>query len=226
RCGTAVSDLEVVHKETQGWIWTVRYPLEGGGEIRVATTRPETILGDAAVAVHPDDERHRHLIGRQAILPVLGRRIPVVADSFVDPAFGTGMVKLTPAHDPNDFLAGRRLGLEPIVVMDESARMTQEAGPFAGMDRFEAREKLLERLRADGALVEEKDHLLSLGRCQRCDTIVEPLISLQWFVKIRPLAEPALAAVEEGRIALHPEQWAKTYYEWMRNIRDWCISRQ
>src|SRR5688572_22738355 len=169
RCRTAVSDLEVVHKETQGRLWTVSYTLEGGGEIRVATTRPETILGDAAVAVHPDDPRYTSLVGRFAILPVLGRRIPVVADPFVDPAFGTGAVKVTPAHDPNDFLAGRRLGLEPIVVMDEQARMNAEAGPFAGMDRFTAREKLLDRLREEGRIVDEKPHVLSIGRCQRCD---------------------------------------------------------
>ncbi|HZI92977.1 MAG TPA: valine--tRNA ligase [Patescibacteria group bacterium] len=226
RCGTAVSDLEVVHKEMLGKIWTVRYQLEGGGEIRVATTRPETILGDAAVAVHPDDARYRDLVGRRAILPVLGRMIPVVADSFVDPAFGTGAVKVTPAHDPNDFLAGRRLGLEPIVVMDETGRMNAAAGPFAGLDRFECRTRLLEQLRNDGALIEEKDHMLSVGRCQRCDTIVEPMISLQWFVRMEPLAAPALEAVESGRIAVVPDQWKKTYYEWMRNIRDWCISRQ
>src|SRR5262245_15190648 len=226
RCGTAVSDLEVVHKEMQGKIWTVRYLLEGGGEIQVATTRPETILGDVAVAVHPDDERHRSLVGRTAILPVLGRRIPIVADTFVDPAFGTGAVKLTPAHDPNDFLAGKRLGLEPIIVMDEDAKMNAEAGPFAGMDRFEARARILERLKETGQLLEEKDHMLSVGRCQRCDTIVEPMLSLQWFVKIATLAVPALEAVESGRITLVPDMWRKTYGEWMRNIRDWCISRQ
>jgi len=226
RCATAVSDLEVVHQETPGKLWTIRYLLDGGGEIRVATTRPETILGDVAVAVHPEDERYRALVGRLAILPVTGRRIPVVADAFVDPKFATGAVKVTPGHDPNDFLAGRRLGLEPIVAMDESARMTSVAGPYAGMDRFACRARLLDQLRAEGLLVEEKDHTYSLGRCQRCDTIVEPMISLQWFVKIQPLAEPAIAAVQESRIAFVPDQWRKTYNEWMRNIRDWCISRQ
>ncbi len=226
RCATAVSDLEVVHRDVTGKIWTVSYPLEGGGEIRVATTRPETILGDVAVAVHPDDERYRDRVGRNAILPVLSRRIPVVADSFVDPEFGTGAVKITPAHDPNDFLAGKRLSLEPIVVMDEQARMTAQAGPYAGLDRFVCREQLLERLRSDGALIEEKEHRHAVGHCQRCDTIVEPMISLQWFVRIEPLASPALEAVESGRIAFIPDQWRKTYYEWMRNIRDWCISRQ
>ncbi len=226
RCGTAVSDLEVVHKEVRGSIWTVSYPLEGGGEIRVATTRPETILGDAAVAVHPDDERYQSVTGRYAVLPVLGRNIPVLADGFVDPEFGTGAVKVTPAHDPNDFEAGRRLGLEPIVVMDERGTMTGAAGPFAGQDRFACRRGLLERLESEGRVVATEEHLHSVGHCQRCNTVVEPMISLQWFVRIEPLAGPALSAVEEGRIAFVPDSWRKTYYEWMRNIRDWCISRQ
>ncbi|HKY31086.1 MAG TPA: valine--tRNA ligase [Candidatus Polarisedimenticolia bacterium] len=226
RCRTAVSDLEVVHKEFPGTLWTLRYDLEGGGAVRVATTRPETFLGDAAVAVHPDDERHRGLAGRTAILPILGRRIPVVADDFVDPSFGTGAVKVTPAHDPNDFLAGRRLGLAPIVIMDDAGRMTAEAGPCAGLDRFECRRLLVERLRAEGVIEEEKPHTISAGRCQRCDTIVEPMISLQWFVAMEPLARPALEAVESGRIVFIPDSWRKTYFEWMRNIRDWCISRQ
>ncbi len=225
-CRTAVSDLEVVHTEFEGKLWTIRYPLDGGGFIPVATTRPETILGDAAVAVHPDDKRFTDLIGRLAVVPAVGRRIPIVADSFVDPLFGTGAVKVTPAHDPNDFLAGRRLGLEPISVMDEQARMTAEAGPYAGLDRFECRERLLDRLRGGGLVEKEERHRISLGRCQRSDTIVEPLISRQWFVRIGPLARPALEAVESGRIDLRPEQWRKTYFEWMRNIRDWCISRQ
>ncbi|HXI01634.1 MAG TPA: valine--tRNA ligase [Candidatus Saccharimonadales bacterium] len=226
RCHTAVSDLEVVHRETEGSLWTIAYPLEGGGEIRVATTRPETILGDAAVAVNPGDARHARSVGRTAILPVLGRRIPVIADDFVDPAFGTGAVKITPAHDPADFEAGRRHGLTPIQVLDDSARMTAEAGPYAGMDRFECRAKLLERLKSEGLLVETKPHVSQVGHCDRCGSIVEPSISLQWFVRIEPLAAPALAAVEEGRIRFVPEQWTKTYQEWMRNIHDWCISRQ
>ncbi len=226
RCATAVSDLEVMHHDTPGTMWTILYPLEDGGHIRVATTRPETILGDAAIAVHPDDARYRDVVGRTALVPVLARRIPVVADTFVDPEFGTGAVKVTPAHDPNDFAAGRRLGLQPIVVMDERALMTPAAGPFAGLDRFECRARLLDRLRADGLLEDEKDHQLSLGRCQRCDTIVEPLISEQWFVRMEPLAGPALEAVESGRIVFVPDLWRKTYFEWMRNIRDWCISRQ
>ena len=226
RCHTAVSDLEVAHRETLGRLWTVRYLLEGGGEIRVATTRPETILGDAAVAVNPLDDRYREFVGRRAILPVLGRRIPVIADSFVDPSFGTGAVKITPAHDPADFDAGRRHALAPIRIMDDSARMTEEAGEFRGLDRFECRQALLDRLKAEGLLIGEKEHVSTVGHCDRCGTIVEPSISLQWFVKIRPLADPALAAVEEGRIRFVPEQWTRTYQEWMRNIHDWCISRQ
>ena len=226
RCRTAVSDLEVVHKETEGRLYTIRYPLEGRGEIRVATTRPETILGDVAVAVHPDDPRYKTMVGRTVLLPVLGRAIPIVADAYVDPAFGTGAVKVTPAHDPKDFDAGKRLGLEPIVVMDEGARMTAAAGPYAGLDRFACRSALLERLEKDGLLVGSEAHRHAVGHCQRCDTIVEPMISLQWFVKMAPLAAPALAAVEQGRIELIPDQWRKTYNEWLGNIRDWCISRQ
>lgn len=226
RCHTAVSDLEVVHKETQGSLWTVRYPLEGGGEILVATTRPETILGDAAVAVSPRDSRYKGVIGRLAILPVLGRRIPVLADDFVDPEFGTGAVKITPAHDPADFEVGRRHNLSPIRIMDDSARMTAEAGEFQGMDRFQCREKLLERLESEGLVADRKDHMSQVGHCDRCNSIVEPSISLQWFVKIKPLSDPALAAVEEGRIRFVPDQWTKTYREWMSNIHDWCISRQ
>jgi len=226
RCHTAVSDLEVVHRETPGTLWTVRYPREGGGEVRVATTRPETILGDVAVAVNPQDPRYSGVLGRVAMLPVLHRRIPVIADAFVDPAFGTGAVKITPAHDPADFEVGSRHKLVPIQVMDESARMTAEAGEFAGLDRYECRRRLLERLRSEGLLVDARDHVSPVGHCDRCDAVVEPFISLQWFVRIRPLAEPALAAVEDGRVRFVPEQWTKTYQEWMRNIHDWCISRQ
>ncbi len=226
RCHTAVSDLEVAHRETPGHLWTVSYPLEGGGSIPVATTRPETMLGDVAVAVNPADPRFRAAVGRTAILPVLGRRIPVIADEFVDPSFGTGAVKVTPAHDPADFEVGRRHNLTPIRVMDDSARMTAEAGEFSGLDRFECRKKLVERLRAEGLLLEEKEHISQVGHCDRCGSVVEPSISLQWFVKIGPLAEPALAAVEEGRIRFVPSTWTRTYQEWMRNIHDWCISRQ
>jgi valyl-tRNA synthetase len=227
RCVTALSDLEVETTAEPGSMWHLRYPAADGGEgIVVATTRPETLLGDTGVAVHPDDERYRHLIGTMLRLPVLGREIPIVADSFVDPAFGTGAVKLTPAHDPNDFEAGKRLGLPAINVMDERAVMNENAGPYAGQDRFEARKAILAQLEREGLLVKTEPHQVPLGRCQRCKTIVEPRLSAQWFVKTTPLAEPGIAAVEDGRIRFVPESWSKTYFEWMRNIRDWCVSRQ
>jgi valyl-tRNA synthetase len=227
RCVTALSDLEVETEAEAGSLWHIRYPAKGGGAgIVVATTRPETLLGDTGVAVHPDDERYRGLVGQTLLLPILGREIPVVADPFVDPAFGTGAVKLTPAHDPSDFEAAKRLGLPAVDIMDERAVLNENAGPFAGQDRFEARQGVLERLRADGLLVKTAPHSVPLGRCQRCQTVVEPRLSAQWFVKMAPLAEPAIRAVEEGRIVFTPESWSKTYFEWMRNIRDWCISRQ
>jgi valyl-tRNA synthetase len=227
RCVTALSDLEVETRPINGSLWHIRYSEPGGGPgIVVATTRPETLLGDTAVAVHPDDERHRHLVGRTVVLPVLRREIPVVADTFVDPAFGTGAVKITPAHDPNDFAAGQRLGLPSINIMDERAILNENAGPYAGQERFAAREAILDQLKAEGLLVSTTPHVVPLGHCQRCRTPVEPRLSRQWFVKIAPLAEPAIKAVEDGRIKFVPEAWAKTYFEWMRNIRDWVISRQ
>jgi valyl-tRNA synthetase len=192
----------------------------------VATTRPETLLGDTAVAVHPEDERHKHLIGRPVLLPVLGREIPVVADEFVDRTFGTGAVKITPAHDANDFAAAQRLGLPSINIMDERAVLNENAGPYQGQDRFEARKGIVAQLEREGLLVKTEPHPVPLGHCQRCGTIVEPRLSRQWFVKMAPLAAPALAAAEDGRIRFVPESWTKTYFEWMRNIRDWCISRQ
>ena len=228
RCHTAISDLEVVHEQKSGKLWTLRYPdAAGRGRgIHVATTRPETMLGDVAVAVSPEDERYGELVGRELSLPLTGRTIPVVADPFVDPSFGTGAVKLTPAHDPNDFAAARRLGLPEIVVIDPSGKMTAEAGEFAGLDRFQARKRVLQKLEEQGLLVEAKDHVHAVGHCQRCHTVVEPLVSTQWFVKIEPLARPAIEAVESGRIEFVPASWSKTYFEWMRNIHDWCISRQ
>jgi valyl-tRNA synthetase len=228
RCRTALSDLEVVHKTVHGKLWTIRYPFaDGKGKgILVATTRPETMLGDTGIAVHPDDERYRGAVGRMAELPLTGRTIPVVADAFVDPSFGTGAVKVTPAHDPNDFAAGRRLGLPEIVVIDPLGKMTAEAGEFAGLDRFQARKRVVQKLEELGLLVEVKDHEHAVGHCQRCDTVVEPLVSTQWFVKIAPLAGEAIRAVEDGRTEIVPASWAKTYFEWMRNIHDWCISRQ
>jgi valyl-tRNA synthetase len=227
RCVTALSDLEVEVETERGSLWHIRYPEKGGGDgIVVATTRPETMLGDTAVAVHPEDERYAALVGRTLVLPILGREIPVVADSFVDREFGTGAVKLTPAHDPNDFAAGQRLGLPSIDIMDERGVLNDNAGPYAGQDRFEARKGIVAQLQDEGLLVKTEPHQVPLGRCQRCNTVVEPRLSRQWFVRIQPLAEPAIAAVEDGRIVFVPESWSKTYFEWMRNIRDWVISRQ
>jgi valyl-tRNA synthetase len=227
RCLTAVSDLEVVHEERQGHLWHIRYPVTGTGEyVVVATTRPETMLGDTAVAVNPEDERYLHLHGRTVTLPLMNREIPVIADEVADPRFGTGVVKVTPAHDPNDFAAGKRHQLPEITVMDESARMNENAGPYQGLDRFEARREIVAHLENQGLIEKIEDYRLVLGTCQRCKTVVEPRISTQWFVRTKPLAEPAIAAVESGRLQIIPEQWRKVYFEWMYNIRDWCISRQ
>ncbi len=227
RCGTALSDIEVEHRETQGSLWHLRYPLaDGSGEVVVATTRPETMLGDTAVAVHPDDPRWRALVGQKIRLPVLGREIPIIADESVDQEFGSGAVKITPAHDPSDFEMGSRHGLETRVVIDESGRMTLEAGPYAGLDRVECRAQLVAAFEADGTLLEVKPHTHAVGTCYRCHEIVEPMPSLQWFVRAKPLADPAIEAVREGRTRFHPEHWTKTYYAWLENIRDWCISRQ
>ncbi len=227
RCVTALSDLEVESEPESGSLWHIRYRGTDGGEgVVVATTRPETLLGDTAVAVHPEDERYRELVGRTVVLPVLGRRIPVVADPFVDREFGTGAVKITPAHDPNDFQAAQRLDLPSIGIMDERGILNDNAGPYAGQDRFEARQAIVAQLAREGLLVKTVAHRVPLGRCQRCSTVVEPRLSRQWFVKTPPLAEPAIAAVEDGRIAFVPEEGANIYFGWMRNIRDWCISRQ
>jgi valyl-tRNA synthetase len=227
RCGTAVSDLEVVHEERPGHLWTIRYPFaDGTGHLSVATTRPETMLGDTAVAVNPRDERYRGAIGRRVVVPLVQRAVPVVADDFVDPAFGTGAVKVTPAHDPNDFAMGQRHGLASVVVIDPAARMTEEAGAYRGLDRYEAREAVLRDLRAQGLLEKTEDYTLAVGTCQRCKTVVEPLLSTQWFMKMQPLAEPAIRAVADGRIRILPEPYRKIYLNWMENIHDWCISRQ
>lgn len=226
RCETALSDLEVEHEEIQGNLYFVRYPLEGGGYVTVATTRPETMLGDTALAVNPKDERYRHLLGRTAILPVLGRRLPIVAAEEVDPEFGTGVLKITPAHDPVDFQIGQRLGLPAINVLNGDGTINENGGPFAGMDRFRAREALVERLRAEGLLEKIVPYRHAVGHCQRCRTMVEPRLSVQWFVRTKPLAEPALRVVQEGKIRFIPERWTKVYFDWLTNIRDWCISRQ
>ncbi|MBX6350262.1 MAG: valine--tRNA ligase [Clostridia bacterium] len=226
-CRTALSDLEVEHWEEDGALWTIRYPLEGGGEIRVATTRPETMLGDTAVAVHPDDPRYRSLAGRTAILPLVGRRLPVVADPAVEREFGTGAVKVTPGHDPLDFEIGRRHGLEAIQVVGWDGRMTDAAGePYKGLRREEARRRVLADLAAQGLLVSEAAHRHAVGHCSRCDAVIEPLVSRQWFLRMRPLAEPAIRAVREGRLRIVPRRFTKIYLHWLENIRDWCVSRQ
>ena len=228
RCATVLSDLEVNHVEQSGHLWSIAYPLEdGSGELVVATTRPETMLGDSAVAVHPDDERYQGLVGKKVRLPLTDRLIPIIADPMVDVAFGTGVVKITPSHDPNDFEAGKRHGLEEISVIGFDGKMTAGAGAaYAGLDRFEARKKVLRDLETQGLRRGEKAHLNAVGRCQRCDTVLEPLVSLQWFVKIRPLADKAVEAADRGDVKFTPDSWKKTYDEWMRNIRDWCVSRQ
>lgn len=227
RCGTAVSDLEVVHEERPGHLWYIRYPFEdGSGHLTVATTRPETMLGDTAVAVNPSDPRYSKAIGRRVRLPLLGRLIPVIADDFVDPKFGTGAVKVTPAHDPNDFAMSERHQLPRIEVIDEMARTTAEAGPYQGLDRLEARQRVLADLALEGLLEKTEDYKLSLGICQRCHTVVEPLLSTQWFLKMKPLAEPAIRAVEDGRVPIVPDNYRKIYLDWMNRIYDWCVSRQ
>lgn len=227
RCRTALSDLEVEHHEISGKLYHLRYPFkEGGLSVVVATTRPETVLGDSAVAVHPEDERYTGDIGRKVILPVLGREIPVIADAYVDMEFGTGCLKITPAHDFNDFEIGLRHGLAQVKVIDEEGRMNEHAGPYRGMDRFDCREKIVEDFKRDGVLVNMEDYHHKVGHCYRCKTIVEPNLSLQWFVRTRPLAQRAVEAVRTGRTRIVPDLWEKTYYEWMENIKDWCISRQ
>jgi valyl-tRNA synthetase len=227
RCHTAISDLETVHDATAGNLWHLRYPVKGTTRVLVvATTRPETMLGDTGVAINARDARYLDLHGKTVMLPLMNREIPIILDDLADPQFGTGVVKVTPAHDPNDFEAGKRHNLEKIRVIDEHGRMTAAAGAYAGLDRYEARNKVLGDLEDQGLVEKVEPYEVSLGKCQRCKTVVEPLISKQWFVKTKPLAEPAIQAVEDGRIQFVPENWTKTYYEWMYNIRDWCISRQ
>ncbi|MBN2317787.1 MAG: valine--tRNA ligase [Acidobacteria bacterium] len=227
RCKTAISDLEVVYESENGKLWHLKYPVIGSTEyVSVATTRPETMLGDAAVAVHPEDERYRHLVGKKVLLPVMNREIPVVADSFVDREFGTGVVKVTPAHDPNDYEAGKRHGLDRITVIDDGGIMTASAGIYSGMDRYACRKKLLDQLAAEDIVLKTEDHVHNVGHCDRCSTVVEPKISLQWYLKVDSLAKPAIEAVESGKIRFIPDIFKKRYFEWMYNIHDWCISRQ
>ncbi|HEY1471966.1 MAG TPA: valine--tRNA ligase [Candidatus Acidoferrum sp.] len=226
-CRTVLSDLEVLHEEKQGHLWYVKYPVAGTQEsLVVATTRPETMLGDTAVAVHPEDERYRHLIGKKAVLPLMNREIPIIGDEMVDREFGTGAVKITPAHDPNDFEAGKRHGLEQIDVMTDDAHMNENAGGYVGLERFAARKRIVEDLQAQGYLEKIEEHINAIGHCERSRTIVEPRISTQWFLRMQPLAEPAIAAVERGEIQMVPENRRTEYLNWMRNIRDWTLSRQ
>jgi valyl-tRNA synthetase len=227
RCETAISDLEVKHEEVAGKLWEIRYPVVGTNEfITVATTRPETMLGDTAVAVNEKDERYKHLHGKYVLLPLMNREIPIITDELAQPEFGTGAVKVTPAHDPNDFEAGKRHNLPQIDIMDEHARMNQNAGVYAGLDRYEARKRVLADLQEQRFLVGEKDHTLALGKCERCGTVVEPRLSEQWFIKIQPLAQKAIEAVESGEITIVPDNYRQIYLNWMNNIHDWCVSRQ
>ncbi len=230
-CGTAISDLEVKHEDIAGKLYEIRYPVVGGVDgkdefITVATTRPETMLGDTAVAVNPKDERYTHLHGKRVMLPLMNREIPIIADELAQPEFGTGAVKVTPAHDPNDFLAGLRHNLPQIEVIDEHAKMNANAGRYVGLDRFAARAHVVEDLAEQGFLVGTKDYTIALGKCDRSGTIVEPRLSTQWFIKIEPLAKRAIEVVEKGYIRFTPENYGQIYLNWMHNIHDWCISRQ
>ncbi|MDX9872917.1 MAG: valine--tRNA ligase [Clostridia bacterium] len=226
-CHTTISDIEVEHEDKSGHLWYIKYPLaDADAYIIVATTRPETMLGDTAVAVHPEDERYQKFIGKNILLPLMDRLIPVIADDSVDKAFGTGAVKITPAHDPNDFEMGLRHQLPQITVMDPDAAMNEAAGPYAGMDRYEARKRVVADLEKQGLLVKTEEHEHAVGQCYRCDTVIEPRVSKQWFVKMKPLAKPAIEAVQDGRIRFVPDRFTRIYLNWMENIRDWCISRQ
>jgi len=226
-CHTALSEIEVEHEDETGELTFIKYPFkDGSGYITVATTRPETMLGDTAVAVHPNDERYQDAIGRTLLLPILDREIPVVTDDAVEPDFGTGAVKVTPAHDPLDFEIGKRHDLEQIVVIDTEARITDSGGAYSGMDRFEAREAVKSKLGELGLIERVEQHQHSVGHCSRCHTVIEPLLSLQWFVKVQPLVGPAIEAVRSGEVTFHPRRWENSYFHWMENLRDWTVSRQ
>lgn len=227
KCVTSISDVEVEYEEQEGSFWHIRYPVKGSDAfVEIATTRPETLLGDTAVAVHPEDERYRHLIGKMLILPLVNREIPVIADEYVSMDFGTGCVKITPAHDPNDYEVGLRHDLEQIIVIDDHGVINQNGGKYTGMERYQARKAIVKDLEEQGLLVKVKPHTHNVGTCQRCHTVIEPMISRQWYVKMEPLAKPALDAVREGETQFVPERFSKIYYNWMENIQDWCISRQ
>ena len=228
RCVTALANDEVEHTDENGHLWHIKYPLvDGSGFIEIATTRPETMLGDVAVAVNPSDERYKHLVGKELVLPYTNRNIPIIADHYVEKDFGSGCVKITPAHDPNDFEVGNRHNLERILILDEQGVMNEAAGAeFVGLDRFAARKKVLEKLEADGLLIKTEPHAHAVGHCYRCDTVIEPYLSDQWFVAMKDLAKPAIEVIESGEIKFQPERWTKVYMHWMENVRDWCISRQ
>ncbi|MBQ2153264.1 MAG: valine--tRNA ligase, partial [Clostridia bacterium] len=227
KCLTSISDAEVEYEEQAGHFWHLRYPLkDGSGYINLATTRPETLLGDTAVAVNPNDERYKDMVGKTLILPIVHREIPIIADDYVEPDFGTGVVKITPAHDPNDFEVGLRHNLPVINVMTDDAKITDDYPKYAGMDRYEARKVIVEDLEAEGALVKIEDYTHNVGTCYRCSTTVEPRVSKQWFVKMKPLAGPAIDAVKNADTQFVPPHFEKTYFHWLENIRDWCISRQ
>ncbi|MHB8125511.1 MAG: valine--tRNA ligase [Desulfitobacteriaceae bacterium] len=227
KCHTTISDIEVEHVDREGHLYHLRYPVKDSEEfIIVATTRPETMLGDTAVAVHPDDERYSHLVGKTLILPLLDKEIPVIADEYVEQEFGTGAVKITPSHDPNDFEMGRRHNLPQVAVLDKEAKMNENAGKYQGLDRYTARKMMLKDLEDQGALVKIEVHSHAVGECYRCSTVIEPLVSKQWFVKMEPLAKPAMEVVREGKLEFVPERFSKIYLGWLENIREWCISRQ
>lgn len=226
-CNTAISDIEVEHKTEKGHLWHLRYKVDGEDRyVEIATTRPETMFGDTGVAVHPNDARYKDLVGKTLILPIAERKIPLFADEYVDPAFGTGAVKVTPAHDPNDFEMGLRHNLEEVVVIENDGKMGEGAGKYAGLDRYECRKKLVKELEEIGVLVSTEEHEHAVGHCSRCNTTIEPLVSKQWFVKMESLAKPAMEAVKDGRIKFVPDRFTKIYLNWLENIRDWCISRQ
>ena len=227
KCNTSISDIEVEYEEQAGHFWHIKYPVKDSDEfVIIATTRPETLLGDTAVAVNPEDERYAHLVGKTLILPLVNKEIPVIADSYVDKEFGTGCVKITPAHDPNDFEVGLRHDLPVVRIMDDNAIMNDNAGQYKGLDRYQARKQMVEDLEKLGLLVKIENHSHNVGTCQRCRTVVEPFISKQWYVRMKPLAEPAIEAVRSGATKFVPDRFSKIYYNWMENIQDWCISRQ
>ena len=226
-CNTSISDIEVEYKEMEGSFWYINYPLaDGSGSLMIATTRPETMLGDTAVAVNPQDEKYKDLIGKNLILPLVNKEIPIIADDYVELGFGTGAVKITPAHDPNDFEVGKRHNLEVIKVLDDRGFVNENGGKYKGMDRYEARKQIVKDLEELGLLVKIEPHKHNVGTCQRCGTVVEPMVSKQWYVKMKPLAEPAIEAVRKGDVKFVPDRFSKIYYNWMENIQDWCISRQ